>query len=220
MKAMILAAGRGERMRPLTDTIPKPLLQAGGRCLLEYHVEALARAGIDELVINTAWHGEQIEQRLGDGSRYGVPIRYSHEGEQALETAGGIVRALPLLGDEAFIVVNADVWTDYDFARLPGEPDGVAHLLLVDNPAHHPEGDFFLEGGKVTNAAGDHRFTFSGIGVYRPALFAALEQGVRPLAPLLRAAMTGGQVSGEHYPGQWFDIGTPARLTALDKMLS
>lgn len=220
MKAMILAAGRGERMRPLTDTVPKPLLQAGGRCLLEYHVVALARAGVHELVINTAWQGEQIEHRFADGADYGVHIRYSHEGEQALETAGGIIRALPLLGDEPFLVVNADVWTDYDYAQLPAEPEGFAHLVLVDNPAHHIEGDFSLKAGKVTDAAGEQRLTFSGIGVYRPVLFAALEQGVRPLAPLLRAAMAGGQVSGEHYCGQWFDIGTPARLVALDKMLS
>ena len=219
MKAMILAAGRGERMRPLTDTTPKPLLQAGGRCLIEYHVEALARAGITELVINTAWHGEQIEQRLSDGAEYGVQIIYSHEGEQALETAGGIINALPLLGNEPFVVVNADIWTDYDFANLPTSLTTFAHLVLVDNPPQHAGGDFSLNGDRVENE-GAQRLTFSGIGVYQPSLFKALEQGVRPLAPLLRAAMAGGQVSGEHHSGEWFDIGTPERLAELDKKLS
>lgn len=219
MKAMILAAGRGERMRPLTDSIPKPLLKVGGKALIEYHVEALARAGITELVINTAWHGDQIEQLLGSGEDYAVSIQYSREGEQALETAGGIVQALSMLGGEAFAVVNADIWTDYDYSKLPQDIEGFAHLVLVDNPPQHASGDFVLEGGHVQNDGAD-RLTFSGIGVYRPALFTALEPGVRPLAPLLRAAMAGDQVTGEHYHGKWFDIGTPERLQQLDAQLS
>lgn len=206
-------------MRPLTDTIPKPLLQAGGCSLIEYHIEALARAGITELVINTAWHGEQIEQHLADGSRFGVHISYSHEGEQALETAGGIINALPLLGEAPFVVVNADIWTDYDFSKLPSALEGQAHLVLVNNPPEHTQGDFALYNKQVMSE-GEGRLTFSGIGVYQAALFAGLERGVRPLAPVLRTAMGEGQVSGEHYTGQWFDIGTPARLAELDKMLS
>lgn len=219
MKAMILAAGRGERMRPLTDSIPKPLLKVGGKSLIEYHIEALVRAGLCELVINTAWHGEQIEQLLGSGEKYGAVIEYSHEGEHALETAGGIVQALPLLNGGPFVVVNADIWTDYDYSNLPESLDDFAHLVLVDNPPQHSGGDFALLNGRVQNE-GDTRLTFSGIGVYQPTLFSALEAGIRPLAPLLRAAMAGDKISGEHYRGQWFDIGTPERLQALDVQLS
>lgn len=219
MKAMILAAGRGERMRPLTDHTPKPLLRAGGHRLIEYHILALARAGITELVINHAHLGAQIEAELGDGTRYGVKIRYSAEGEgKALETGGGIFRALPLLGTEPFIVVNGDVYCDYPFNALPKAPDGLAHLVLVDNPPHHPEGDFVLEDGRVL-AEGATRLTFSGIGLYHPQLFEACEAGAFPLAPLLRDAMGRGQVSGEHYRGLWMDIGTPQRLEQLDLLL-
>jgi MurNAc alpha-1-phosphate uridylyltransferase len=217
MRALILAAGRGERMRPLTDTTPKPLLEAGSRRLIEYHIEALAAAGITDLVINHAHLGEQIEGALGQGERYGVRIRYSAEGT-ALETGGGIHRALPLLGPDPFLVVNGDIWTDYPFSRLPAVPQGLAHLVLVDNPPHHRDGDFALSGGKVVPTGGP-RLTFAGIGLYRPELFAHCRPGRFPLAPLLREAMAEGRVSGEHYRGRWTDIGTPERLAALDAEL-
>ncbi|MDE2089207.1 MAG: nucleotidyltransferase family protein [Gammaproteobacteria bacterium] len=219
MKAMILAAGRGERMRPLTETTPKPLLIAAGRPLIEYLIEALTRAGIRDLVINISWMGERIETALGDGRRHGVRIRYSREGDQALETGGGIFRALPLLGPEPFLALNGDIWTDYAFERLPREPAGLAHLVLVDNPAHHGAGDFALRDGKVGNADAP-RLTFSGIALYRPALFAECAPGRFPLAPVLRRAADAGQVSGEHYRGRWLDVGTPQRLAQLDRTLS
>ncbi|MEJ2361738.1 MAG: nucleotidyltransferase family protein [Gammaproteobacteria bacterium] len=217
MKAMLLAAGRGERMRPLTLSTPKPLLQADGRCLIEYHLQALARAGIGEVVINHSWLGQQIVDYLGNGQRYGVDIIYSDEGEPPLETAGGIIHALPRIGKAPFIVVNADIWTDYDFSRLPTTLDGLAHLVLVDNPAHHPEGDFALESHILKNKG--ERLTYSGIGVYDPKLFAGLDEGPRPLAPILRAAIDHGQVHGEYYQGRWWDIGTPQRLQQLDEFL-
>jgi MurNAc alpha-1-phosphate uridylyltransferase len=217
MKAMILAAGRGERMRPLTDDTPKPLLKAGGKRLIEYHLDGLARAGFRDIVINHAHLGEQVEQVLGDGSRYGLHIVYSAEG-QALETGGGIFRALPLLGDRPFLVINGDVWCDYPYERLRELAPPAAHLVLVDNPPQHPQGDFVLAGGKVHDGIGD-RLTFSGVGVYHPGLFAGCEPGAFPLAPLLRRAMAEGAVSGEHYRGRWFDIGTPERLQQLDNML-
>ena len=217
MKAMILAAGRGERMRPLTDRVPKPLLRAGGKSLIVYHIEALVAAGIRELVINHAHLGEQIEAALGDGRRWGVRIRYSPE-EAALETGGGIFRALPLLGDGPFLVVNGDIWCDYGFSVPPLAEGLLAHLVLVDNPAHNPRGDFGLSGGRVVNG-GAARFTFSGIGLYRSELFAGCESGAFPLAPLLRAACDRGQVSGEHFSGRWTDVGTPRRLQELDQLL-
>jgi MurNAc alpha-1-phosphate uridylyltransferase len=215
---MILAAGRGERMRPLTDAVPKPLLEAGGHSLIEYHLRALAQAGITDIVINHAHLGALIEARLGNGARYGVRIAYSPEGERGLETGGGIFRALPLLGPAPFIVVNADIWTDYPFAHLLRAPDAPAHLVLVPNPAHHPDGDFTLADGCIGNAAAS-RYTFSGIGVYRPELFAACAPGAFPLAPLLRDAADRGRVSGELYVGAWMDIGTPERLRELDQRL-
>jgi len=218
VKAMILAAGRGERMRPLTDATPKPLLRIGGQTLIERHVNALAAAGIRELVINHAHLGEKLEQALGDGSAYGVNIRWSPEPEGALETGGGIFNALPLLGDLPFIVVNADIWTDFPFSELPDEPDGLAHLVLVDNPAHHPEGDFVLSADRVTQGSGAC-LTFSGIGVYRPELFTGCSAGAFPLAPLLRQAMEEGRVSGSHYRGGWFDIGTPERLQEVNDVV-
>ncbi len=220
MRSMILAAGRGERMRPLTDTTPKPLLEAGGQTLIEYHLQALKRAGIEEVVINHAWLGEKIEALLGTGERHGLHIRYSPEAPTALETAGGIIQALPLLGDEPFLVVNGDIWTDYPFERLPDQPEGLAHLVMVDNPPQHPEGDFVLSRGQLRPEGPGPRLTFSGIGVYRPELFAGLAPGVRPLAPLLVEAMAQGQVSGEHYQGQWSDVGTPERLEALRRQLA
>jgi MurNAc alpha-1-phosphate uridylyltransferase len=223
MKAMILAAGRGERMRPLTDTVPKPLLEAGGKPLIVWHIERLARAGVRELVINHAHLGAQIERALGTGSRYGVTIAYSPEGE-ALETAGGIAKALPLLGTGPFLVVNGDIHTDVDFDALvriglSGSPPVLAHLVLVDNPAHNPDGDFALDGPYATDA-GMPRYTFSGVGIYRPELFAGIVPGAKAkLAPLLIAAMRERRVTAERHRGYWLDVGTPARLAELDRYL-
>lgn len=215
---MILAAGRGERMRPLTDRVPKPLLPVAGKPLIEYHIAALARAGVESLVVNHAHLGEQIVAALGDGSRFGIPIVYSAEPPGALETGGGIARALPLLGSGPFLVVNGDIWTEYDFAGLMQSPPGLAHLVLVPNPPQHPTGDFVLDGERVAAGPGDS-LTFSGIGLYRPELFAGSPAGAFPLAPLLRAAMVRGEVSGECYQGAWYDIGTPERLAGLDRQL-
>jgi len=221
---MILAAGRGERMRPLTDSVPKPLLSVGGKALIVRHLEALARCGVHEVVINHAWLGDRIEAALGDGSRFGLRIRFSPEA-QALETAGGIANALHWLGEEPFAVVNADVFTDFDLCSLRARgarlqrDDDLAHLVLVDNPVQHPLGDFALEAGRVL-ADGARRLTFSGIGVYHPRLFSGIVPGTRAaLAPLLREAMARGRVSGEHHRGAWDDVGTPARLEALDARL-
>ncbi|MCG6897405.1 MAG: nucleotidyltransferase family protein [Thiocapsa sp.] len=218
MKAMILAAGRGNRMRPLTDRIPKPLLEAGGKPLIQYHIERLAAAGIRDLVINHAHLGEQIEAALGDGRTLGVRIRYSPE-RPALETGGGIFRALPLLGPDPFLVINGDVWTDLDPSGLRLAESDLAHLVLVGNPGHHPGGDFALVEGRVA-LEGDTRLTYSGIGLYSPKLFADCAPGVFPLAPLLRRAILERRVSGVRYPGQWLDIGTPERLAELDRLLS
>lgn len=219
MRAMILAAGRGERMRPLTDRTPKPLLPVAGKPLIEHHIAALAAAGFREIVINVSWLGQQIVDALGSGARFGVELAYSREQPTPLETAGGVRRALPLLGEAPFVVINGDVWTDYPLAALQ-PPAALAHLVLVDNPPHHEQGDFVLDGGRVLAGAGD-RLTFSGIGVYRPALFAHLPEGVQqPLAPLLREAIAQGQVSGEYFRGRWIDVGTPARLEQLGQMLS
>lgn len=219
MKAMILAAGRGERMRPLTDHTPKPLLPVGGRPLIVHHLEALRAAGIRELVVNTGHLGAQLPAALGDGQHWGVHIRWSAEPPEALETGGGIFQALPLLGPEPFLVVNGDVWSDYPFARLPGAPAGLAHLVLVDNPAYHLQGDFALTAeGKVVHD-GATKLTFSGISVLRPELFAGCAPGRFPLGPLLRRALASGQVSGEHYQGRWRDIGTPERLATLEREL-
>ena len=218
MRAMLLAAGRGERMRPLTDDTPKPLLRIGGQTLIEHHIHALVRAGITELVINHAHLGEQIVGALGDGDAYGVSIRYSAETGAALETGGGIFNALPLLGDAPFIVVNADIWTDFPFETLPSAPDGLAHLVMVDNPGHHPEGDFSLSNGMLSQQ-GPRMLTFSGIGLYRPALFDGCRPGAFPLAPLLRAAMDRDEVSGMYYDGRWFDIGTPERLAEVNDVV-
>ncbi|AEV65324.1 N-acetylmuramate alpha-1-phosphate uridylyltransferase MurU [Pseudomonas ogarae] len=219
MKAMILAAGKGERMRPLTLTTPKPLIRVGGVPLIEHHLRALAKAGFSEIVINHAWLGQQIEDHLGDGSRFGVSIRFSPEGEP-LETGGGIFRALPLLGDEAFVVVNGDVWTDYDFSALRRPLEGVAHLVLVDNPEHHPEGDFVLVDGKVHDRqAPADNLTYSGIAVLHPRLFDGCSDGAFKLAPLLRTAMAEGRVSGEHLKGHWVDVGTHERLAQVETLI-
>jgi MurNAc alpha-1-phosphate uridylyltransferase len=220
MKVMLLAAGKGERMRPLTDTTPKALLPVAGKPVVARLIERLAAAEFRELVLNHAHLGWMIEEALGDGGRFGVRIRYSHEPE-ALETAGGIANALPLLGDAPFAAVNADLHTDFPFARLRSALDdaALAHLVLVDNPPHHPGGDFALAGGRVANA-GAPMLTFSGIGVYRPALFAPVARGARaPLAPLLRDAAGHGRVTGERFGGRWLDVGTPERLAALDAEL-
>ena len=214
---MILAAGRGERMRPLTDHTPKPLLQAGGKPLIVQHIERLAAVGLRDIVINHAHLGEQIETALGDGGAFGVHIRYSPEG-RALETGGGIHRALALLGPAPFLVINGDVWTDIDFTGLTLATGDLAHLVLVDNPAHNTRGDFALRQGRVM-ADGEPRLTFSGVVVYRTELFAGCTPGAFPLAPLLRSAMTRGLVGGTHHRGIWIDIGTPERLADLDRML-
>jgi len=222
---MILAAGRGERMRPLTDHTPKPLLCAGGKPLIVWHLERLAAAGLHEIVINLAWLGEQIRAYLGDGNRYGVRLHYSPE-TTALETAGGIAQALPLLGEEPFLVVNGDVWCDWDAhqaqvaARYLKQRDLLAWLWLVDNPAHHPQGDFCLPMPGRGTVAGDKPLTFSGMAVYHPALFADIPPGqTTKLAPLLRQAMQDQRVGAQHFTGAWVDVGTPARLRALDARL-
>ena len=219
MKAMILAAGKGERMRPLTLHTPKPLVPVAGQPLIEYHLRALATAGFTEVVINQAWLGKQIEDHLGDGSRFGLHIRYSAEGEP-LETGGGIFKALPLLGNEPFALINGDVWTDYDLARLRVPLHGLAHLVLVDNPGHHGRGDFRLIGERVVD--GDDApgtLTFSGLSVLHPALFDGCQAGAFKLAPLLRQAMSAGQVSGEHHPGHWVDVGTLERLAEAERLI-
>lgn len=227
MKALIFAAGLGERMRPLTDVTPKPLLVAGAKPLIEWQLEKLAARGVSDVVINTSWLAGQFPATLGNGERWGLRITYSHEGPVPLETGGGMLHALGVLGSDAFIAVNGDIWSDFDFKRLPADPAGDAHLVLVDNPAHHPRGDFALDaGGKVGND-GIARLTFSGIGVYRPSILSnwrdivATAQGAQnvpprfKLAPLLVAAMHAGRVSGEHHLGQWTDVGTPQRLQEL-----
>ena len=220
MKAMILAAGKGERMRPLTLHTPKPLVRAGGVPLIEYHLRALQHAGFHAVVINHAWLGQQIEDYLGDGQRLNLSIRYSPEGEP-LETGGGIFRALPLLGEEPFVVVNGDIFTDYDFADLRMPIAGLAHLVLIDNPAHNPNGDFALVDGQVRDDdSADSRLTYSGIAILHPRLFAGCEAGAFKLAPLLRQAMAQGQVTGEHFSGRWVDVGTHERLAEVEQLLA
>ncbi|MGC3982517.1 MAG: nucleotidyltransferase family protein [Steroidobacteraceae bacterium] len=223
MKAMILAAGRGERMKPLTDAQPKPLLKVGGKALIEYHIESLASTGFRDLVINTGWLGEQIPQYLGDGSRWGVRIAYSHEGWPALETGGGLFKALPLLDHQPFLVVNGDVWTDWRAVApqlpLQWRDTTLAHLVLVPNPPQHVRGDFGLQQGRVTDQA-EQRHTFSGIGFYHPDLFAGCQSGPFKLAPLLYEQARVGRISGELFTGAWHDIGTPERLRQLDQKLS
>lgn len=235
MKALIFAAGLGERMRPLTDRTPKPLLEVGGKPLIAWHLERLAASGVREVVINTSWLADRFPQALGDGDRWGLRLHYSYEGDTALETGGGMWHALGRLCDAgdpeaAFIAVNGDIYCDYDFARLPREPAGDAHLVLVDNPVQHPRGDFTLAGDRVRDE-GEPRLTFAGIGVYRPALLrdwravigAAPGADATPprfkLAPLLYAAVARDRISGEHHPGRWADVGTPQRLAQLDEAL-
>jgi MurNAc alpha-1-phosphate uridylyltransferase len=232
MKALIFAAGRGERMRPLTDTLPKPLLMVGGKRLIEWHLERLAAAGIVDIVVNIAHLAARFDELIGDGRRHGVRITYSHEGSPPLETGGGMLHALPLLGEAPFVLVNGDVWTDHDFRQLPPEPDGLAHLVMVDPPAFAPDGDFALDRVGRVHDVGEPRLTYAGIGVYRPAILAGWRgvighaPGARELpprfalTPLLRAAMRDGQVTGEHHRGRWADVGTPDRLAAADSTLS
>ncbi|WNL45208.1 nucleotidyltransferase family protein [Dyella sp. BiH032] len=230
--ALIFAAGLGERMRPLTEHTPKPLLVAGGKPLIVWHLEKLAAAGVNYVVINTSHLAEQFPDTLGDGSRWGLRIRYAYEGATPLETGGGMLNAMALLGPEPFLAVNGDIWTDADFAALPAEPQGLAHLVMVDNPAHHPHGDFALDAnGLLRDEAPPPRLTFSGLGIYRRELFgdwravvgdelSAMEKPPRfKLAPLLRHAMAQGAVQGSHHRGAWTDVGTPQRLAELDARL-
>lgn len=227
--AMILAAGRGERMRPLTDTTPKPLLEVAGKSLLQWHLDKLVAAGIKRVVINLHWLGEKIEQALGDGHQFGVELVYSKE-NPVLETAGGIANALPLLDladNDAFLVVNGDVWSDIDYALLCQqansllEDDDKACLVMVDNPEHHPEGDFILHDGRLVQNtdALNSRLTYSGMGVYKPPLFTGLAIEPAPLGPILRQAICDEQLAALHHQGRWSDVGTPERLQQLDKQL-
>jgi MurNAc alpha-1-phosphate uridylyltransferase len=220
MKAMVLAAGRGERMRPITDRIPKPLVPVAGKPLIVYHLEALARAGVRDVVINLAYRGAQIREALEDGSRYGVRISYSDEGPDPIETGGGIFKALPLLGAQPFIVVNGDVWTDFNVATLPMLDGGAhAHLVMVPNPPHVARGDFALDGGYIIESDKDDRFTYSGIGVFSPGFFHGCQPGKFPLRPLLSRAIAARKLEGQVYRGVWLDIGTPERLAELEASL-
>ena len=212
--AMIFAAGRGERMRPLSDATPKPLLRVGGKMLIEHHLEKLATIGIGDVVINTSHLAEQFPAALGDGSRWGVRIRYSYEGEKPLETGGGIKHALPLLGDAPFIGVSADIVSDYDYAKLPAEPSGLAHLVMVPNPGFHPRGDFFLDGSRLNEDGAGERLTFGNIAVYRPELIAGEAATYFKLLPIYQRAMRERKLSGERFDGYWTNIGTPAQLSA------
>ena len=229
--ALIFAAGLGERMRPLTDRTPKPLLLAGGKPLIEWHLQRLAAAGVHYVVINTSHLAEQFPQTLGDGSRWGLRIRYAYEGVTPLETGGGMLNAMPLLGSEPFIAVSGDIVCDADFAALPVEPAGLAHLLMVDNPAHHPGGDFAMDAQGILHEHGEPRLTFSGIGVFRPQLLRDWQQAIGDapgaqatpprfkLSTLLRAEMAGGVVGGSRHVGRWTDVGTPERLQQIDAQL-
>ncbi|RYG14262.1 MAG: nucleotidyltransferase family protein, partial [Burkholderiales bacterium] len=228
MKALIFAAGLGERMRPLTDHTPKPLLQVGGKPLIAWHLEKLAAMGVRDVVINTSWLASQFPQVLGDGQQWGLVFAFSYEGPVPLETGGGMHHVLPLLGQDPFIAINGDIWTDHDFSTLPLDPRGDAHLVMVDNPAHNPNGDFVLDDDGSLRATSDARLTFSGIGVYRPTLLEDWREtlgdtaGVNEvpprfkLAPLLRRSIAEGHVTGEHHRGRWTDVGTPQRLAQLD----
>ncbi len=216
MIAMILAAGRGERLRPITEHLPKALVEVRGRSLLERHLDRLAGAGVETVVINLGWHGKQIAERIGSGSDFGVNVIYSPEGDDILETGGGILRALPMLGTEPFIVVNADVFTDMPVPGIDLASDIVGHLVLVPRPAHKSQGDFDLVDGLVRNADAP-TLTFSGVAIYRPEFFADCEDGRFPLAPMLRAAADAGRLGGSLYEGMWEDVGTPERLAALNR---
>lgn len=215
MRAMILSAGRGKRMRPLTDTCPKPLLTVHHKPLIVYHIEALQRAGIKEIVINLGYLGQKIKEELGNGEKFGVDIQYSWE-DPILETAGGIMQALPFLGDKPFIAVSADIFTDYPFERLPKEPEGLVHLVLTDNPPHHARGDFALSEGRI-NETDKPLYNFAGIGVYRQELFKDYKPQVLPLYPFYKKAIENNQITGEHYAGLWYNVGTPEQLLTLNQ---
>ena len=219
MKAMLLAAGRGERLRPITDSVPKPLVQVGGRPLIAWHLAALSRAGIREVVINLSWLAERLRAALGDGSAYGVSITWSDEGPVPLETGGGICRAVPLLGPGPFLVVNADIWTDIDFATLALANTSLAHLVLVPNPAHNARGDFGLDGDRIVSCDTD-RLTYSGVGLYRAEFFAGCTAERFPLLPLLNRAIGERRVTGELHRGAWSDVGTAGRLAQLEARLA
>jgi MurNAc alpha-1-phosphate uridylyltransferase len=231
MKALIFAAGLGERMRPLTNHTPKPLLVAGGKPLIAWHLEKLAALGVRDVVINTSWLAEQFPATLGDGAQWGLRLHYSYEGPTPLETGGGMWHALPLLGGEPFLLVNGDIWIDYDFARLPREPAGLAHLVMVDRPGHATHGDFALDDDGRVRADGATRLTYAGLGIYRPQLLDGWQDitadddttGDKPrfrLAPILKAYMPSGRITGEHHRGRWTDVGTPERLARLDAELN
>jgi MurNAc alpha-1-phosphate uridylyltransferase len=217
-RAMVFAAGRGERMRPLSDTTAKPLLRVGGKMLIEHHLEKLAAAGVREIVINTSHLADQFPAALGDGARWGVEIRYSYEGPQPLETGGGIRHALPLLGAEPFIGVAADIVSDFDYATLPAEPAALAHLVMVPNPAFHPRGDFWLDGARLNDDGAGDRLTFSSIGVYRPEFVGGETATHFKLLPIYQRLMREGKLSGERYDGFWANVGTPEQLRALVTM--
>lgn len=230
-RALVFAAGKGERMRPLTNDTPKPLLEAGGKRLVEWHLEKLAAIGVREVVLNIAWLADRFEPALGNGSRWGLRLHYSHEGAEPLETGGGMLHALRLLGNAPFIAVNSDIWTDYDFSRLPTRPRAMAHLVMVDNPPQHADGDFRLEANGTLRGDGAPKLTYSGIGVYDPRILTGWRQVIGgvpgtelspprfKLAPLLFDAMARGEISGEHHRGRWTDVGTPERLEQLDREL-
>lgn len=231
MKALIFAAGLGERMRPLTNHTPKPLLVAGGKPLIVWHLEKLAALGVQDVIINTSWLAEQFSPALGDGAQWGLRLHYSYEGDRPLETGGGMWHALPLLGEAPFLLVNGDIWTDHDFARLPRDPQGLAHLVMVDRPPQATQGDFALDADGLVRSDGEHRLTYAGLGVFRPQLLdgwrahstdaGASEAPPRfRLAPILRAHMREDRITGEHHRGRWTDVGTPERLAKLDQELT
>jgi len=217
---MILAAGRGERMRPLTDKTPKPLLSVAGKPIIQYTIEQLVKAGFKEIVINIAYLGQQIKETLGTGSQFGASISYSDEGDTALETAGGISNAMHLLGGDTFLVVNGDIANDYDFSQLYNKNIALAHLVLIQNPPHHPDGDFYLSSDKHVSEQGQQSLTYSGIALFHPNFFEKLEPGIKKLGPLLRKVMSNNEITGEQFNGYWLDIGTPARLDEMENHLN
>jgi MurNAc alpha-1-phosphate uridylyltransferase len=233
MKALVFAAGLGERMRPLTDHTPKPLIEAGGKPLIVWHLEKLAALGVQDVVVNTSWLADRFPPALGDGARWGLRIHYLYEGDTPLETGGGMLNARPLLGEAPFLLVNGDIWTDFDFARLPREPVGLAHLAMVDPPAFAPRGDFALDAAGTLHHEGEQRLTYAGLGIYRPALLDHWQRHAAdqvrdtaggkprfPLLPLLYAGMAAGAVTGERLHGRWTDVGTPERLADLNRELA